>query len=76
VEHAIVSRRVWPRAYPVVAQVGLVLACSRLRPNDGVTSAFQTVTGCRRAALLAGKDVSPKIGCNRFFSAAIAAAGR
>jgi hypothetical protein len=33
------------------------------------------VTGCRRAALLRGQDLSPKIGCNRAFLGAIAAAG-
>jgi hypothetical protein len=63
------------RAYPLAAQVSLVLAYSRLRPDEDVVGAFQTVTGCRRAALLAGKDVSPKIGCNRSFLGAIAAAG-
>jgi hypothetical protein len=62
-------------AYPLAAQIDLVLAYSRLRPNEDVVGAFQTVTGCRRAALLAGRDLSPRIGCNRFFLGAIAAAG-
>lgn len=62
-------------AYPLVAQVDLVLAYSRLRPNEDVVGAFQTVTGCRQAALLSGQDLSPKIGCNRAFLGAIAAAG-
>ena len=63
------------RAYPLAAQIDLVLAYSRLRPNEDVVGAFQTVTGCRRAALLAGRDLSPKIGCNRSFLGAIVAAG-
>ncbi|MDN3359875.1 hypothetical protein [Actinomadura sp. DC4] len=62
-------------AYPLAAQIDLVLAYSRLRPNEDVVGAFQTVTGCRRAALLRGQDLSPKIGCNRSFLGAIAAAG-
>jgi hypothetical protein len=62
-------------AYPLAAQIDLVLAYSRLRPNEDVVGAFQTVTGCRRAALLAGRDLSPMIGCNRSFLGAIAAAG-
>ncbi|MFI6603851.1 hypothetical protein ACIBHX_47110 [Nonomuraea sp. NPDC050536] len=62
-------------AYPLAAQIDLVLAYSRLRPNEDVVDAFQTVTGCRRAALLRGKEPSPKIGCNRSFLVAIAAAG-
>jgi hypothetical protein len=62
-------------AYPLAAQVDLVLAYSRLRPNEDVVGAFQTVTGCRRAALLAGRDFSPEIGCSRAFLDAIAAAG-
>jgi hypothetical protein len=62
-------------AYPLAAQIDLVLAYSRLRPNEDVVGAFQTVTGCRRAALLSGQDLSPKIGCNRYFLGAIAAAG-
>jgi hypothetical protein len=62
-------------AYPLAAQIDLVLAYSRLRPNEDVVGAFQTVTGCRRAALLAGRDLSPRIGCNRSFLGAIAAAG-
>ena len=53
------------RAYPLAAQVSLVLAYSRLRPSEDVVGAFQAVTGCRRAALLAGEDVSPKIGCKQ-----------
>ena len=63
------------RAYPLAAQVSLVLAYSRLRPHEDVVGAFQKVTGCRRAALLRGRDLSPKIGCNRAFLGAIAAAG-
>ena len=62
-------------AYPLAAQIDLVLAYSRLRPYEDVVGAFQTVTGCRRAALLRGQDLSPKIGCNRSFLGAIAAAG-
>lgn len=62
-------------AYPLAAQIDLVLAYSRLRPNEDVVGAFQTVTGCRRAALLAGRALSPLIGCNRSFLGAIAAAG-
>ncbi|HEY0692034.1 MAG TPA: hypothetical protein VGD71_23690 [Kribbella sp.] len=62
-------------AYPLAAQIDLVLAYSRLRPNEDVVGAFQTVTGCRRAALLRGEDLSPRIGCNRYFLGAIAAAG-
>ncbi len=62
-------------AYPLAAQVGLAVAYSRLRPGEDVVGAFQTVTGCRRAALLRGQDLSPKIGCNRAFLGAIAAAG-
>ncbi|WP_329424637.1 hypothetical protein OG339_30015 [Streptosporangium sp. NBC_01495] len=62
-------------AYPLAAQVDLVLAYSRLRPNEDVVGVFQTVTGCKRAALLRGQDLSPKIGCNRDFLGAIAAAG-
>lgn len=62
-------------AYPLAAQADLVLAYSQLRPHEDVVGAFQTVTGCRRAALLAGADPSPKIGCDRSFLAAIAAAG-
>lgn len=62
-------------AYPLAAQIDLVLAYSRLRPNEDVVGAFQTVTGCRRAALLRGQDLSPKIGCNRYFLGAISAAG-
>jgi hypothetical protein len=61
--------------YPLAAQVDLVVAYSRLRPNEDVVGAFQTVTGCRRAALLRGQDLSAKIGCNRAFLGAIAAAG-
>lgn len=38
-------------AYPLAAQIDLVLAYSRLRPNEDVVGAFQTVTGCRRAAM-------------------------
>ncbi len=63
------------RAYPLAAQADLVVAYSRLRPDEDVVGAFQTVTGCRRAALLRGRDLSPKIGCNRAFLGAIAAAG-
>lgn len=62
-------------AYPLAAQTALVVAYSRLRPNEDVVGAFQTVTGCSRAALLAGEDPSPAIGCNRAFLGAIAAAG-
>jgi hypothetical protein len=62
-------------AYPLGAQVDLVVAYSRLRPNENVVGAFQTVTGCRQAALLRGHDPSPRIGCNRSFLGAIAAAG-
>lgn len=62
-------------AYPLGAQIDLVLAYSRLRPHEDVVGAFQTVTGCRRAALLAGRDFSPEIGCSRAFLDAIAAAG-
>ena len=62
-------------AYPLAAQVGLVVAYSRLRMNEDVVGVFQTVTGCRRAALLSGQDLSPKIGCNKAFLGAIAAAG-
>ncbi len=62
-------------AYPLAAQIDLVLAYSRLRPGEDVVGAFQTVTGCRRAALLSGKELSPRIGCNRSFLGAIAAAG-
>lgn len=62
-------------AYPLAAQIDLVLAYSRLRPHEDVVGAFQTVTGCRRGALLRGQDPSPKIGCNRSFLGAIAAAG-
>jgi hypothetical protein len=62
-------------AYPLAAQADLVVAYSRLRPNEDVVGAFHTVTGCRRAALLRGRDPSPKIGCNRAFLGAIAAAG-
>ena len=62
-------------AYPLAAQVGLVVAYSRLRPNEDVVGVFHTVTGCRRAALLRGRDLSPKIGCNKAFLGAIAAAG-
>ena len=62
-------------AYPLAAQVDLVLAYSRLRRNEDVVGAFQTVTGCRRTALLSGQGLSPKIGCNRSFLGAIAAAG-
>ena len=63
------------RAYPLAAQVGLVVAYSRLRPHEDIVGAFQTVTGCRRAALLRGREPSSKIGCNRAFLGAIAAAG-
>jgi hypothetical protein len=62
-------------AYPLAAQAALAVAYSRLRPREDVVGAFQTVTGCRRAALLRGQDPSPKIGCNRAFLGAIAAAG-
>ncbi len=62
-------------AYPLAAQIDLVLAYSRLRPHEDVVGAFQTVTGCRRAALLAGRDLSPEIGCSRAFLDAITAAG-
>jgi hypothetical protein len=62
-------------AYPLAAQVGLVVAYSRLRPDEDVVGAFQTVTGCRQAALLSGQDLSPEIGCNRAFLGAMAAAG-
>jgi hypothetical protein len=62
-------------AYPLAAQVDLAVAYSRLRPNEDVVGAFQTVTGCRRAALLRGQELSPKVGCNRAFLGAIAAAG-
>jgi hypothetical protein len=62
-------------AYPLGAQVDLVLAYSRLRPGEDVVGAFQTVTGCRRAALVRGQEPSPRIGCNRSFLGAIAAAG-
>lgn len=62
-------------AYPLGAQVDLVVAYSRLRPDEDVVGAFQTVTGCRQAALLRGEDLSPRIGCNRSFLGAIAAAG-
>jgi hypothetical protein len=61
--------------YPLAAQAALAIAYSRLRPREDVVGAFQTVTGCRRAALLRGQDLSPKIGCNRAFLGAIAAAG-
>jgi hypothetical protein len=64
-----------PGAYPLAAQASLAVAYSRLRPHEDVVGAFQTVTGCRRAALLTGQDLSPKIGCNRAFLGAIAAAG-
>ena len=62
-------------AYPLAAQASLVVAYSRLRPDEDVVGAFHTVTGCRRAALLRGRDLSPKIGCNQAFLGAIAAAG-
>jgi hypothetical protein len=62
-------------AYPLAAQTDLVVAYSRLRPNEDVVGAFEAVTGCRRAALLRGKDLSPEIGCDRDFLGAIAAAG-
>jgi hypothetical protein len=62
-------------AYPLGAQVDLVVAYSRLRPNEDVVGAFQTVTGCRQAALVRGQDLSPRIGCSRSFLGAIAAAG-
>lgn len=63
------------RAYPLAAQVGLVVAYSRLRLHEDVVGAFHQLTGCRRAALLSGREPSSKIGCNRAFLGAIAAAG-
>ena len=62
-------------AYPLAAQADLAVTYSRLRRNEDVVGAFHALTGCRRAALLRGQDLSPKIGCNRAFLGAIAAAG-
>ncbi|MFG1879460.1 hypothetical protein ACGFIV_31960 [Sphaerisporangium sp. NPDC049003] len=62
-------------AYPLSAQVDLVLAYSRLGPHEDVVGAFQTVTGCRRSALLKGKEPSARIGCDASFLRALAAAG-
>ena len=62
-------------AYPLAAQAELAVTYSRLRRNEDVVGAFHALTGCRRAALLRGQDPSPKIGCNRAFLGAIAAAG-
>ena len=61
--------------YPLAAQAALAVAYSRLRPHQDVVGVFHSVTGCRRVALLTGRDLSPKIGCNRAFLGAIAAAG-
>ena len=61
--------------YPLAAQAALAVAYSRLRRHEDVVGVFHSVTGCRRAALLTGRDLSPKIGCNRAFLSAIAAAG-
>ena len=63
------------RTYPLAAQAALAVAYSRLRPHEDVVGAFHAVTGCRRAALLTGQDLTPKIGCNKAFLGAIAAAG-
>lgn len=63
------------RAYPLAAQTDLVLAYSRLRQDEDVVGAFETVTGCKRELLLEGASPSAAIGCNRSFLGALAAAG-
>ncbi|MCW2879938.1 MAG: pSRTUE45c [Sphaerisporangium sp.] len=62
-------------AYPLSAQTDLVVAYSRLAPHEDVVGVFEAVTGCKRAALLKGKDPSVDIGCNASFRGALAAAG-
>ncbi|MGV9761317.1 MULTISPECIES: hypothetical protein [Streptomyces] len=62
-------------AYPLAAQVDLVVTYSRLRRDEDVVGAFQKVTGCRRDQLLQGAVPSAAIGCNRSFLDALAAAG-
>ncbi|MFC0860696.1 hypothetical protein ACFHYQ_00140 [Sphaerimonospora cavernae] len=62
-------------AYPLRAQTDLVVAYSRLGPHRDVVDAFQPVTGCKRAALLQGREPSAAIGCNASFLGALRAAG-
>lgn len=62
-------------AYPLAAQIELVRAYSQQRRDEDVVDAFAAVTGCRRGALLRGRDPSARIGCNDAFLGAVRAAG-